>query len=66
VWLLLEQDVPGAIQHLQSIEGQNLKAQIDELTKQLGDFRTAACPALKNSKLKDAEKAQVEKLCQSN
>jgi uncharacterized coiled-coil protein SlyX len=62
----LEQDVPSTIQHIQAIEAQNLKAQIDEVTKQLNEFRTATCPLLKSSKLKDAEKAQAEKVCQSN
>lgn len=62
----LEQDVSPIVQHIQALEAQNLKTQLDAIQKQLSQFRSAACPALRNSKLKDAEKSEVEKVCQTD
>jgi len=53
-------------QHIHDLEQQKLSDQIAALQKQISDFRSAACPALKAAKLKDADKANIEKLCQSD
>lgn len=62
---MLEQEVPPIVQHIQAIEKQNLQTQLDAIQRQLNELRTAVCPALKNTKLKDTDKAKIDGVCQS-
>lgn len=63
----LKKDIITPIaQHIKAIEEEKLGDQIAALQKQLNEFRTAACPALKSAKLKDTEKTNLEKICQSD
>jgi hypothetical protein len=52
-------------QRVQAIETQDLQTEIDGIKSDLTDFRNVTCPLLRNAKLKEAEKVQVDKACQS-
>jgi cell division protein FtsB len=62
----LEKDETTIVQHIKALEDGKLDNQIAALQSQLNDFRAAACPALKTAKLKDTEKTNLEKMCQSD
>jgi hypothetical protein len=62
----VEQGISPIVQHIHALEQQKFGEQIAALQKQLNEFHTAACPALKTAKLKDTEKTNLDKICQSD
>jgi hypothetical protein len=58
-----EKALSTTIQHVKDLEGENLKSEIDDLKSQFEDFRTTACPVLKNASLENTQKKRVDKLC---
>jgi hypothetical protein len=59
----LEDKTGTVIQYIKALEEQKVRQRIDDLEGQLKDFRTVMCPLVKNSKVKDDQKDQIEKVC---
>jgi hypothetical protein len=53
-------------QRIQAIEQEDFKSQIAALQSSLDELRTATCPLLRDAKLKDADKLQINKICKSD